>query len=259
LFQTLKNDMGAKFALESARFNVSLTLCAWRLFLYIEKIVPPIMTGYPQRFQANPQGQKMSSPYTLSTTQLYALLRPETDLERHLLSLSAIQQGLLWGEPRFGHPEGRIAFHVREVLDNIARIEGLSKKMRQQLRLIALVHDTFKYAEPRTRPRQWDRHHAVLARQFLEPYTADIAVLDVVETHDDAYYAWLAEKNPTFKAENPHKTLEHLRRRVGHCLQLYYLFFKCDTQTGDKVQAPLLWFEQNMRGIIPTVVREGIW
>jgi hypothetical protein len=36
---------------------------------------------------------------------------------------------------------------------------------------------------------------------------------------------------------------------MGYCRQMYYLFFKCDTQTGDKTQAPLKWFEQNVSGI----------
>lgn len=203
--------------------------------------------------------RKISSSNALVTADAYALLRPETELERHLLTLPEFQRGLVWGEPRFGHPEGKIALHIREVLENIECIENLSESMRRQLRLIALVHDTFKYAETRTRPRDWSKHHGVLARRFLEQYTDDRAVLEVVETHDDAYYAWLASKNENFRRENPEKTLEHLRDKVSHCLQLYYLFFKCDTQTGDKLQTPVRWLEQNMPGIQPVPVREGIW
>jgi hypothetical protein len=30
---------------------------------------------------------------------------------------------------------------------------------------------------------------------------------------------------------------------MGPDIQLYYQFFKCDTQTGDKTQAPLRFFE----------------
>lgn len=200
-----------------------------------------------------------SSPTDTTTLQLRQLLRPETELEQHLLSLPEFQVGLLWGRPRFGHPEGEIAFHVREIWANIDRIEHLSKETRRQLRLIALVHDTFKYAEERTRPRNWAQHHGPLARRFLEKYTDERAVLDVVEAHDDAYYAWLGHKSEAFRRENPDKTLEHLLKKVNHCLQLYYLFFKCDTQTGDKIQAPVHWFEQNVAGIVPVSIREDIW
>jgi len=43
--------------------------------------------------------------------------------------------------------------------------------------------------------------------------------------------------------------LKKLRASVGEYWQLYYLFFKCDTATGDKNPAPLMWFEETMEGI----------
>ena len=128
--------------------------------------------------------------FTKTRTALEALLRPENDLERTLLADPEFQAGLMWGEPRYGHPEGKVALHVEEVLDNIDRISGLSNEQRTRLRLIAYAHDTFKYREDRSRPRDWSKHHAMLARRFMEKYTADTIVLDVIECHDDAYYAW---------------------------------------------------------------------
>jgi hypothetical protein len=190
---------------------------------------------------------------------LEALLLPETALEKHLLTLPDFRYGLLWGEPRFGHPEGKVLFHIREVLDNVDKIPGLNDTMRSRLRLITFAHDTFKYAEDRSRPRDWTRHHGQLARRFLEPLTDDRAVLDVIETHDDAYYAWLAQKHEQFGQENRQKSLEALLDRIGYCLQLYYLFFKCDTQTGDKTQASLKWFERTVPGIEVVMVREREW
>ena len=176
---------------------------------------------------------------------LNAILQPETDLERNLLTLPEFQHGLLWGEPRFGHPEGTVIYHVREVLDNIELIPAITAETRRRLRLIAFSHDTFKFAESRSRPRDWTRHHGRIARQFMENYTDDQSVLDVIETHDDAYYKWLSQR----RRPSPHSQLDSLTSRVGYCMQLYYLFFKCDTQTGDKVQAPLFWFEEAAEGI----------
>jgi hypothetical protein len=185
------------------------------------------------------------------SASLEHLLNPETDLERLLVSLPEFRHGLWWGEPRFGHPEGKVAFHVREVLQNISAIPNLLPEDRTRLRLIALAHDTFKHAESRSRPRDWTKHHGVLARRFMENYTSDIIVLDVIETHDDAYYKWLSQR----RRPSPHSQLDSLLSRVGHCLQLYYLFFKCDTQTGDKTQAPLRWFEQVAEGIEVVKIR----
>ncbi|MCB9316845.1 MAG: hypothetical protein H6569_11960 [Lewinellaceae bacterium] len=188
---------------------------------------------------------------------MHALLRPETALEKLLLGQPEFQHGLRWGEPRFGHPEGKVMLHVREVLDNIDLLTDLPDTWRAQLRLIALVHDTFKYAEDRSHPRDWNKHHGLLARKFLEQHHSDKTVLDIVETHDDAYYAWLVQKHEPFGKENSHKSLENLLPRVDHCLQLFYLFFKCDTQTGDKTQAPLKWFEREVAGIRQVPIRES--
>ncbi len=192
---------------------------------------------------------------TNDSSTLEALLQPETMLERTLLTVPAFRQGLLWGEPRFGHPEGQVALHVREVLDNIDLITALSESQRAQLRLIALSHDTFKFAEVRGKPRDWSKHHGRLAQQFMYVHTSDRVVLDVLETHDDAYYAWLSTRQPVFAHENPQKNLENLLERMSYCLQLYYLFFKCDTQTGDKTQASLKWFERTVPGIAIVRIR----
>lgn len=187
---------------------------------------------------------------------LETLLQPETALERHWLTLPEFRYGLLWGEPRFGHPEGQIALHIREVFDNINRIIGLDPQTRLQLRQIALTHDTFKYAEDRSRPRDWTQHHGLIARRFLESYTADPVVLDVTETHDDAFYAWLASRQEETTADKQGKTIQHLYQKVGYCMQEYYMFFKCDTLTGDKTLAPIKWFEKNITDVRPIEFRD---
>lgn len=186
---------------------------------------------------------------SLSPDALESLLQPESELERALITIPVFRRGLLWGEPRFGHPEGSVALHVHEVLENISLIPGLSPNDRAQLRLVALAHDAFKYAEDRSRPRDWSKHHGLLARHFMAQFT-DRAVLDLLETHDDAYYHWLSKhRNPMPKPFSP------LLEKVGYCIQLYYLFFKCDTQTGDKTQAPLRWFESQVEEITPVIIK----
>jgi hypothetical protein len=186
--------------------------------------------------------------------QLVPILRPETQLEQDLISVPAFQYGLLWGEPRFGHPEGVVGLHVGEVLENINRIPELDAREREQLRLVALSHDTFKYAEDRSRPRNWEKHHAVLARRFMEQYTSDTTVLDLIEAHDDAYYLWLGAARSGGVVH-----IEKFFERAGTNLRLYYLFFKCDTQTGDKTQAPLRWFEELMKDHFDPVVIRPNW
>ena len=183
-----------------------------------------------------------------NSTAIVDFLKPETALESMLLENPCFNEGLFWGVPRYGHPEGEVVYHIREVLDNIDKL-NISAQYREKLRLIALIHDTFKYKEHKGLPRDWTQHHAILARKFAEGYINDAALLDIIELHDEAYHIWIQfaiKKNQ----ENGQKRLENFLHKIGNSsIQLYYLFFKCDTQTGDKNQAPVKWFEENIKGI----------
>ena len=174
-------------------------------------------------------------------------LQPETDLERTMLQQPEFLQGLLWGVPRYGHPEGEIYKHILEVLENIDGL-NVDDTSRQCLRAVAFAHDTFKYIEDKSFPRDWSKHHSIYARKFLEKFTDNQVILDITELHDEAYYAW----RTTYLYHRPQKgeiRLQSLLDRIGDNIQLYYLFFKCDTLTGDKNLAPLRWFEQHIPGI----------
>ena len=171
-----------------------------------------------------------------------AVLKPETELEEKIIRDVSFRAGLNWGVPRFGHPEGEVYKHIREVLDNIDLL-NVGDEYRRPLRVIALTHDTFKYKEDKSYPRDWAKHHGVYARLFMEKYTNDPAILDVLELHDEAYYSWRLIHLYN-RLEEGQQKLEKLLSRLGPYRQLYYLFFKCDTETGDKNQAPLIWFER---------------
>jgi len=180
----------------------------------------------------------------MAQPDILALLSPETTQEKAFLKAEAFQKGLLWGKPRFGHPEGQVYKHIREVLDNIDRLP-IDSTTRRDLRTVAFVHDTFKYAEDKSHPRDWSKHHGVLARQFLEQYTKDPRLLKVVEFHDEAYYVWRM-KALYQKVEQSEARLKRLLEIMGADIQFFYLFFKCDTLTGDKTLAPVHWAEETL-------------
>ena len=185
----------------------------------------------------------------ITDEDILEMLKPETDLERLLIQQPALKAGLLWGEPRYGHPEGRVLYHIPEIFENIDNImPPLSIEARQSLRLITLLHDSFKYQEDKSDPRDWSQHHSKLARRFAEGFISDVRILETIELHDDAYYCWrLAALHHDELKSN--KRFDALLERVKPFLQLYYLFFKCDTATGDKTQAPMKWFERKVVGI----------
>ena len=109
------------------------------------------------------------------------IIQPETELENFIIQQEDWQTGAFWGEPRPGHPEGKVVFHIREVLDNVDRITT-NPIQREDLRLITIIHDNFKHLEETIRPRQdWSRHHAVYARNFAKEFIERQHILNVIE------------------------------------------------------------------------------
>lgn len=182
-----------------------------------------------------------------NSTAILDFLKPETTLECELLEQPCFKDGLFWGVPRYGHPEGEVIYHIKEVLDNIDKLD-VSTDCRAMLRLVAFIHDTFKYKEHKGFPRDWTQHHAILARQFAEGFIHDQKLLDIIELHDEAYHIWIQFEIKKNKV-NGQKRLDAFLNKMNGSIQFYYLFFKCDTQTGDKNQAPVKWFEENIKGI----------
>src|SRR4051812_30729435 len=82
----------------------------------------------------------VGAPATVHPVRMPAAITPETPLEGALLADPRLRAGLEWGAPRPGHPEGRVADHVAAILAGIAPDDP----RRNDLRLLALVHDSFK-------------------------------------------------------------------------------------------------------------------
>ena len=180
-----------------------------------------------------------------------SMLGPETEQEFVLLGDEEFVRGLDWGLPRYGHPEGRIYLHVLEVLSNIDLL-GLPDELRWKLRIIALLHDAFKHRERKGTDRNGS-HHGHLARVYAEKRFSGLDdILDLIEWHDEAYFAW----RKVFLQGKPDeglKRLERLERIMGMRMEWYYYFFWCDTRTGDKNPAPLIWFEKKLSDRIPAI------
>lgn len=194
----------------------------------------------------------------LTAAELHEKLQPENALEASFLEDEEFVRGLNWGKPRYGHPEGSIWRHILEVNANIDRLPvemlaaptrfGSELSTRESLRITSWVHDTFKHIEDKSTPRDWTKHHAMYGRRFLERYVGDKLLLNLVELHDEAYYVWRLI-HLMHKLSEGDRRLQTLRKRMGAYWQIYYLFFKCDTCTGDKNPAPLKWFELEIKDV----------
>jgi hypothetical protein len=169
------------------------------------------------------------------------MVDPETDIERRIVADPRWKAGVAWGEPRPGHPEGRVEAHIVEVLANLEKL-NLDPTVRMKLRLIGLVHDSFKNEVDCSQAKSGANHHAMIARKFAQNYTSDDDVLDLIELHDEAYNSWGigSRRGDWSKAQ---ATAARLLDRLGDRIDLYLAFYRADNAAGDKRQEPLEWFE----------------
>lgn len=171
--------------------------------------------------------------------EIKQIIKPENKIEELIINDPYFITGALWGEPREGHPEGKVIYHIREVLDNVDKYSNSDN--RADLRLIAIVHDTFKNNVDLTKPKSGENHHGMIARRFAEKYVNNKHVLDIIELHDEAFNCW-QKGNRDGKWD---KAQERLNKFLEKDLDftLYTIFYQCDNETGDKSQECIQWFK----------------
>lgn len=187
-------------------------------------------------------------PDNAERDEAIANLLPETELERQIINDPEWIQGASWGEPRPGHPEGAVIYHILEVLNNVETLYGDSS-LRENLRVLTLIHDTFKNKVDRDLPTKGENQHGMIARRFAEQFTEDSVILNILKWHDDAYSAWKKGANGG-DWDAALISARSLIDALGSGIDLYVAFYTCDNMTGDKTQEPLEWFK--------SIVAEGV-
>jgi hypothetical protein len=167
---------------------------------------------------------------------------PENDLERGLIADPELREGLAWGKPRSGHPEGTVGAHVADLLEIVDRW-GEAGERRAELRFLALVHDSMKYRVRDWLPKLGENHHAMRARRFAERYTADERLLATIEHHDRPYALWRKLRRTGRVDERRLVTmLESIPDR-----DLFVRFVELDGSSEGKRSEPLEWLKKELR------------
>ena len=154
--------------------------------------------------------------------------RPETAVERSLLREPELRRGWAWGNPRRGHPEGAVKHHVAGMLAAITPDDP----RREDLRLLTLLHDTFKYRE--------GTDHALLAREFAERHGCPTLIAETLALHDAPYWVWHR------KAGDPALLQQILTEAPDR--DLLIRFVRIDASTHGKDPAFLHWFDAHTAG-----------
>jgi hypothetical protein len=177
-----------------------------------------------------------------SAEELIPGFTPQTTLEREVAADPELRAGLAWGRPRPGHPEGSVAAHVADLLRTIDGW-GFTGARRAELRLLALVHDSFKNQVQEWRPKTGANHHATRAKQFLARFTTDPRLLYTLEHHDRPYALWRKMQR---KGHLDEKAFTAMLDQIPDP-ELFLRFIELDGSTEGKKPAPVDWFRDELR------------
>jgi hypothetical protein len=182
-----------------------------------------------------------------SAEELIPGFRAENDRERALASDERLLEGLAWGEPRKGHPEGSVGAHVGQLLQTIDDWRE-PEPLRSELRFIALVHDSLKGEVKDFLPKTGENHHAMRARRLAEAYTDDERLLATVEQHDRSYAIWRKMKR---KGRLDESAFDEMLERIPD-KRLFLRFVELDGSTEGKDPEPVDWFRRELekRGLL---------
>jgi 2'-5' RNA ligase len=147
---------------------------------------------------------------------------PEGELERRLADDPELNEGWRWGAPRHGHPEGAVGRHVAMMLRAISPDDPL----RADMRLLTLLHDTFKFRD--------EKRHPEFAARFAEAHGFDERMVETLRMHDAAYWVWHR------KGGDP-ALLERVLARAPD-RELLAHFIELDAATEGKDPGFLAWF-----------------
>jgi hypothetical protein len=115
---------------------------------------------------------------------------------------------------------------------------------RTELRLLALLHDSFKATVDPDAPWSPANDHAVAARRFAEQYISDERILSILEVHDAPYWLW--------KVRGTDNALRSVVCGTG-AARLMVRFVELDASSEGKDVTLLWWFHRTLAayGLLP--------
>ena len=155
-----------------------------------------------------------------------------------------------YGEPRPGHPEGKVKFHIADLEANLEQIarRGISTSEYWKLKFLIHVHDTFKAEAKGDVPILHLRSHATLAKEYACQYTDDTDLLNILQFHDYNYSMWLDYSR---KGSYDQVAFQQLIDAIQDW-DLFLMFTIIDGRTKGKEVSKLAWFIDEVKKHVPT-------
>jgi hypothetical protein len=177
------------------------------------------------------------------------------DIVEKIMADPRYQKNIEYGEPRSGHPEGKVKFHIAELVENLEKLaaHGISEEQYWKLKFLIHVHDTFKADATPDVAILSPNSHASLARKFASEFITDEDLLNMIQFHDVNYALW-----KQFKATGSYD-LERFENLLGTIQgwDLFLMFLIIDGSTKGKDRSKLIWFIQEVAKYKDMVVDES--
>lgn len=155
------------------------------------------------------------------------------------------QQNIEYGEPRSGHPEGKVKFHIADLEKNLELLarHGISSEEYWKLKFLIHIHDTFKVEAEKDVPILHPHSHATLAREYAGRYTDEPDLLNIIQYHDKNYSMWL---DYSHRGSYDAASFLHLLDIIQNW-DLFLMFTILDGRTKGKDISKLVWFIDEVR------------
>ena len=163
-------------------------------------------------------------------------------------------RNIKYGEPRSGHPEGKVKFHIAELEQNLDKLAPrITDEQYWKLKFLIHVHDTFKADATPDSPIASPTSHASLARKFASEFTDDADLLNMIQFHDLNFALW-KQFNATgsYTIQRFDMLLDTIRD-----WDLFLMFLILDGSTEGKDPEKLKWFLREVKKHKSTFVEEG--
>lgn len=162
------------------------------------------------------------------------------------------QRNIEYGEPRSGHPEGKVKFHIADLEANLENLRerGIGEQDYWKLKFMIHIHDSFKAEAEKNSPTLHPRNHASLAREYASQFTEDTDLLNMIQYHDENYKLW-KEYSKT-GSYNEDRFQDLLALIVNW--DLFLLFMIIDGCTRGKDYSKLGWFIGEVKKFRETTV-----
>ena len=158
-----------------------------------------------------------------------------------------------YGEPRSGHPEGKVRFHIVELEANLEKLKArISEEQYWRLKFLIHIHDAFKVEAIPNSPIESPGSHASLARKFASEFTDDEDLLNMIQFHDVNFSLW---KEYSKTGSYDHARLSRLLETIIDW-DLFLMFLFIDGNTKGKERKKLSWFIGEARKFKETIVDE---